>query len=171
MYPESNEPAKVYDMAKTHKFGSTDNIKLTKLKFRPINNQTGTYTYTAAQVISLHLKPLCQSEYIIKDTQSFAKLIKELPPFQEDKENVSYDIEFLFTNIPIHDTIDYILEQIYVPYKLKPICSKLIFKHLLIKLSTEVTFTFTSKFCKQTDASNRWLYHGRSFKQHLVIST
>ena len=171
MYPESNEPAKMYDMAKTHKFGSTDNIKLTKLKFRPINDQTGTYTYTAAKVISLHLKPLCQSEYIIKDTQSFAKLIKELPPFQEDKENVSYDIEFLFTNIPIHDTIDYILEQIYVPYKLKPICSKLIFKHLLIKLSTEVTFTFTSKFCKQTDASNRWLYHGRSFQQHLVIYT
>ena len=71
--------------------------------------------------------------------------------YAEDEEDVSYDIESLFTNIPINDTIDYILDQIYVKHKLKPICSKLIFKHLLIKLSAEVTFTFNSKFCKQTD--------------------
>ena len=148
MYPESNELAKVYGMAKTHKFDSADNIELTKLKFCPIIDQTGTYTYKAAKVISWYLKPLCNSEYIIKDTQSFAKLIKELPPLKEDKEDVSYDIESLFTNIPINDTIDYILDQICVQHKLKPICSKLIFKRLLIKLSTEVTFTFNSKFCK-----------------------
>ena len=43
------------------------------------------------------------------------------------------------------------LEQIYVQHKLKPICSKLIFKLLLIKLSTEVTLTCKSKSCKQTD--------------------
>ena len=78
-------------------------------------------------------------------------MIKELPPLKENEEDVSYDIESLFTNIPINDTIDYILDQIYVQHKLKPICIKLIFKRLLIKLSTEVTFTFNSKFCKQTD--------------------
>ena len=33
MYPESNEPAKMFGAAKTHKFDSTDNIKLIKLKF------------------------------------------------------------------------------------------------------------------------------------------
>ena len=78
-------------------------------------------------------------------------MIKELPPLKEDEEDVSYDIESLFINIPINDTIDYILDQIYVQHKLKPICSKLIFKRLLIQLSTEVTFTFNSKFCKHTD--------------------
>ena len=74
-------------------------------------------------------------------------MIKELPPLQEDEEDVSYDIESLFTNIPINDTIDYILEQIYVQHKLKAKYSKLIFKCLLIKFSTEVTFTFNSKSC------------------------
>ena len=118
MYPESNELAKMYCTAKTHKFGSTD-IKLTKLKFHPIIDQTGTF--------------------------------KELLLVQEVEENASYDIECRFTNIPMYDTIDYILEQIYVQHKLKPICSELIFKRLLIKLSTEVTFTFNSKFCIQTD--------------------
>ena len=70
MYPESNEPAKMYGTAKTHKFDSTDKIKITKLKFRPIIDQTGTYTYKAAKVISRYLKPLCNSD-AIKDTQSF----------------------------------------------------------------------------------------------------
>ena len=104
MYPESNEPAKMYGTAKTHKFGNTDNIELTKLKFRPIIDQTGTYTHKATKVISQYLKPLCDSEYTIKDTQSFTKFIEELPPFQEDEEDVSYDIESLFKNILIkHD--------------------------------------------------------------------
>ena len=134
MYLESNESAKI------HKFDSTDNIELTKLKFRPIIGQTGTYTDKEAKVISRYLKPLCDSEYT-EDTQSFTKLIKELPPIKEDEEDVSYDIESLFTNIPINDTIDYILDDIYVQHKLKPICSKLILKRLIIKLSTEVTFT------------------------------
>ena len=141
----------MYGTAKTHKFHRTDNIEITKLKFRPIIDQTGTYTYKAAKVISRYLKSLCDSEYTIKDTQSFANLIKELPPLKEDEEDVSYDTESLFTNILINDTIDYILDKIYVQHKLKPICSKLILKRLLVKLSTEVTFIFNSKFCKQTD--------------------
>ena len=151
MYPESNEPAKMCGTAKTHNFDSTDNIELTKLEFCSIIDQTGSYTYKAAKVIPRYLEPLCDSEYTIKDTQYFAKLIKELPPLKEDEEDVSYDIESLFTNIPINGTIDYILDQIYVQHKLKPICSKLIFKRWLIKFPTEVTFTFNSKFCKQTD--------------------
>ena len=48
-----------YGEAKTHKFDSTDNIELIKLKFCPVINQTGTYTYKAAKVISQYLKPLC----------------------------------------------------------------------------------------------------------------
>ena len=140
-----------YGEAKTHKFDSTDNIELIKLKFRPIINQTGTYTYKAGKVISRYLKPLRDSEYTIKDTQFFAKLIKELPSLKEDEGDVSYDIESLFTNIPINGTIDYIPDQIYVQDKLKPICRNLMLKRLLIKLSTEVAFTFHSKFCKQTD--------------------
>ena len=95
--------------------------KLTKLKFCLIINQTGTYTYKAAKVISRHLKPLWGSEYTIKDTQSFANLIKQLPPLKEDEKDVSYDIESFFTSILIYDTIDYILDKIYIQHKSKPI--------------------------------------------------
>ena len=65
--------------------------------------------------------------------QSFAKYINESLPLREDQEDVCYDIECYFTNMLIKNTIDYILDQIYVQHKLKPICSKLIFQHILIK--------------------------------------
>ena len=98
------------------------------------------------------LRPLSRNEYTIDDTRIFSKHIKDLPPLQEDEEDVSYDVESSFTNIPINETIEYILDQIYNKERLKPICSKLIFKRLLRKLATEVTFTINKNFCKQTDA-------------------
>ena len=60
-------------------------------------------------------------------------------------------MESLFTNIPINETIDYILDQICNKKKLKPICPKLIFKCLELKLAAEVTFTINNNFFKQTD--------------------
>ena len=60
-------------------------------------------------------------------------------------------MESLFTNIPINETIDYILDQIYNKKKLKPICPKLIFKCLLSKLATELTFTIKNNFFKEAD--------------------
>ena len=53
--------------------------------------------------------------------------------------------------IPIQETINYVTEQIYVHKKLIPICSKLIFRRLFIKLATECAFKFNSRFLKQVD--------------------
>lgn len=52
-------------------------------------------------------------------------MLSSIPPLQDGKEGVSYDIEPLFTNIPIKE-INYTIKQIYVK-KLTLICSKLIF--------------------------------------------
>ena len=78
-------------------------------------------------------------------------MLSSIPPLQDDEEDVSYDAESLFTNILIQETINYIIEQIYVHKKLTPICSKLIFRRLLIKLATECTFKFNNRFLKQVD--------------------
>ena len=78
-------------------------------------------------------------------------MLSSVPLLQDDEEDVSFDVELLFTNIPIEETINYINDQIYVHKKLTPICSKLIFRRLLIKLATECTFKFNSRFLKQVD--------------------
>ena len=75
-------------------------------------------------------------------------MLSSIPPLQDD-EDVSDDVESLFTNIPIKETIIYITENIYAHKKLIPICSKLIFRRLLIKLATECNFKFNSRFLKK----------------------
>ena len=62
--------------------------------------------------------------------------------------NVSYDIDSLFTNIPVAESIEYIIHQIYTEKKIPPICSKLIFKRLLLKLTTESSFQFNYQLLK-----------------------
>ena len=42
MYPSSNQPAQLYDTAKTHKFDDVNDITLNELKLRPIIAQPGT---------------------------------------------------------------------------------------------------------------------------------
>ena len=60
-------------------------------------------------------------------------MLPSIPSLQDDEEDVSYGVESLFTNIPV------------------PVCSKLIFRKLLIKLAAECTFNFNNRFLKQVD--------------------
>ena len=141
MLPSSNQPAQSYRTAKTHKFDDINEITVDSLTFRPIIAQTGTYMYETAQIISEYLKPYYENnDFIIKNTQDCAQVIREHPPLEENEEYVSSDVESLFTNVPIDDTIKYILEEIYTHNNLPHICSKLIFKRLLLKFATERTY-------------------------------
>ncbi|XP_066920538.1 uncharacterized protein [Clytia hemisphaerica] len=152
MFPTSGQPARLYGTAKTHKFESIEDIDMENLKFRPIIAQTGTYTYGAAQVIAEYLKPLCsENSYIIRNTQDFPSILKEQETLSPNEEYVSYDVESLFTNIPVEDTITYILDEIYLRDKLPQIGKRFIVERLLLKLTTESTFIFNSKFYKQID--------------------
>ena len=107
--------------------------------------------YNAAKVISDDYHPLCKNVYTIIDTQSFPQHLPNLPPLQDDEEDVSYDVESLFTSIPVLETIDYVIEQNYVHNKIKAICGSLIFKRVTLKLASECKLTFSSNFYRQTD--------------------
>ena len=65
-------------------------------------NQTETYTYNGAQVISTYLKLLRINEYNIKDTLQFPQLSKDLSPLKDDEDYISCDVESLFTNISLN---------------------------------------------------------------------
>ena len=119
MRPVSNQPDKLYGTAKTNKFDNLKDITRQNSKCCPITDQTGTFTYEAAKVIGSYLKPLCQNNYFISDIQRFPDMLSNLPPLLDDKEHVSSDVESLFTNISIKDTMEYIIEQIYTHKKFK----------------------------------------------------
>ena len=97
MLSSSNQPAQVQGTAKTHKFDDINEIAVDQLKFRPIIAQTGTYMYKTAQVISEYLKPLHENNnFVIKNTQNLAQLIREQPPLEENEEYASYDVNRYF---------------------------------------------------------------------------
>ena len=58
---------------------------------------------------------------------------------------IYYDAEPLFTDVSVRETIECILHEMYLENKLHKPCSKLMFKHILVKLTTEKTFTLNSK--------------------------
>ena len=78
-------------------------------------------------------------------------MIKNQAPLSSDEEYVSYDVDSLFTNIPIEETIEYIIHQIYNEKKVPQICSKTIFRRLMYKLTTECAFQFNQNLFKQTE--------------------
>ena len=69
MRPVSNQPARFFATAKTHKFDTIEDINVKDLKLRPIIGQTGTYIYIydASEVVAQFSKPLARNEFIISD--------------------------------------------------------------------------------------------------------
>ena len=108
------------------------------------------YTYNAAKIVANYLKLLFQNEYKIDDTQSFPFVLKQQTPLSLDEKYVLYDVESLFTNIPVDETISYIINEIYQKNELPQICNEIIFKRLLYKL-TEVSFPFNYNILKETN--------------------
>ena len=67
-------------------------------------------------------------------------------PKHNDEQDVSYDVESLFTSIPLQDTINYILNEIYVNKTIKPFCQKkLIFKNLFTLVNKRL-FVFREQY-------------------------
>ena len=107
MLPKSDPPGQFYGTSKTQEFTNINEITKDNLKFRPSITQTRAYTYNAAQVIAKYLKPPCSVyNYIIRNTQEFPMCLNQQNPLLPNKEYVSYDVESLFINVPVHETID-----------------------------------------------------------------
>ena len=92
MRPVSNQPARFFVTAKTHKFKSLEKINVDQLKLRPIVDQTGTYIYNTSKVIAEYLKPLAKNEFTISGTLTFSDLVK-CASNSNEYENISYDVE------------------------------------------------------------------------------
>ena len=130
MHPRSILPGRFFATAKTHKLEPISDITLEQLKLRPVIDHTGTYIYKASKVVAKYLGPLAKNDYSIRDTLSFPDLHKSAP-YDDNYEDVSSDVESLFTSIPVQETIDYILYKIYVKKELKSFCKNSVFKKLL----------------------------------------
>ena len=72
-------------------------------------------------------------------------------PLDSIEEYVSYDVDSLFTSIPLSETIGFILDGIYVRKKLELFCKKSVFKKLLNKFCKDCTFLEDGRLIRQVD--------------------
>ena len=79
---------------------------------RPILSATGTYNYNLAKWLEEKLKPLSLNEYTITDAFSFSKEICALS-LDKDDVLVSYDVTALFTNVPLKETIEILVDKAF----------------------------------------------------------
>ena len=103
--PSGSRPGIMYDLAKVHRIVANG-----LPSFRPILSAIGTPTYKLAKFLIPILEPLTTNEYTIKDSFTFAE---ELQSFHSKLVMASFDIESLYTNIPLHETIDVCVENLF----------------------------------------------------------
>ena len=103
LIPSGSKPGKLYGLAKVHK----DNPLL-----RPVVSMVGTPEYKLAKYLDILMKPLIPDTYLLKSTDDFYKRLKQFP-CNNSYRIVSFDVVSLFTNIPLSETIELIINRIY----------------------------------------------------------
>ena len=137
--PKSSRLAHLYGLPKTHK---------AKLSMRPILSATGTYNFNLAKWLEEKLKPLSVNEYTITDAFEFADEIRSIPM-------VSYDVTALFTNVPLSETINILVDKAFTndwfneTYDLN--LEKEELAQLLEVATTNQLFQFDGQLYEQTD--------------------
>ena len=135
-----SQPARLYGLPKVHK-------SQTNPKYRPILSMPNAYCTNLARWLDNILKTFLPDQFTTKDTFDFVEKLKSLN-FQSDKYFTSYDVESLFTQIPVEETIDYICK--FIPNSELPI-TKATLKELLQLACKNILFSFDKKLYEQFD--------------------
>ena len=75
-----------------------------KEESRPIASSIGTYNYELAKYLCSLLQPYIPTNYCTQDSLTFVNEIQDIP--LSGSFMVSFDVESLFTNIPLDECID-----------------------------------------------------------------
>ena len=123
------------------------------LKFRPIIDSTDTPYYGISKFLSNLLNPLTENQYVVKDSLTAANMIREMPKelFDQGYRFVSFDVESLFTSVPLSKISNIISDWIYNKKLLKIIIKKRTMKKLLKDCCTKSAFSFNNTIYKQID--------------------
>ena len=142
--PVGTQPGKLYGLCKVHKEPENGCPP-----FRPIISAINTPTYYLAKFLLPILEPITKNNFVIKDRFSFVENLKN-----EDSHHVmaSFDVESLFTNIPLDETIEICVNKLYTRRNMKiKGMTKSEFKDLLQLATKESLFIFNRQYFKQLD--------------------
>jgi len=96
-----SKPGFLYGLPKIHKLGHP---------LRPIISAVGTFNYNIAKFLVKIISPLTINQYTIDNSFAFVKEICSLKPLRP-VTMASFDIESLFTNVPLRETTEIIVNK------------------------------------------------------------
>ena len=140
LYSTGSSYGILYGLPKIHKPG---------LPLRPILASFNTPNYKLAKFLVPILEPLTKNSYSLNNSLQF----KESILLQDsDLYMTSLDIESLFTNIPVGETIELILNKLFPdPESTFNHFNRTLFKTLLELAVLDTAFVFNGKLFKQVD--------------------
>ena len=121
--PKGSKPGILYGLCKVHKSTIGDCPP-----FRPILSAIDTTSYNLAKFLVPLLSPLTSNSYVVKDSFSFATDVRNQ---NSELYMTSFDIDSLFTNIPLDETIDICIRKLFGKKRKFNGFSKSEFKQLL----------------------------------------
>ena len=107
LHPSGSASASICGTPKVHKFSSSDSFP----KLRLIVSYLGTFNHNLSRFLCDLLSPLVPHDYSCKNTFSFVSKIKNANLSR--KFLVFYDVNSLFNNIPLQETIDIAINLIF----------------------------------------------------------
>lgn len=143
--PKGSHPARIYGLPKVHKLKG--NVPNEIPPVRPIIDSMGTFNYNLAKHLTDILTPLIPSEHCATDTFTFVQEIKQLN--YDEKFMVSFDVTSLFTNIPLHETIDIAVDLLFDNHNIK--MTKLQMKKLFMFATAQTHFLYNGEYYDQID--------------------
>ena len=143
IYPSGTSFGRLYGLPKTHKA----NVPL-----RPILSAINTPTYQLAKFFVPILQQISCNDYTLKDTTNFLERLKAFD-IKANHFMASLDVESLFTNIPLDETINICLKKLFDDEGISNISNlnKSQFKTLLELAVKECYFLRDCKIYKQVD--------------------
>ena len=117
-------------------------------QFRPIFLAVNTPVDKLAKYLVLNLPPLPVNDYTVKNSFTFAK---EVISFDHNLFMASLDVESLFTNIPVDETIKNGVDDLFSCNMYRWKLRKRVLYYLLKLATSESSFIFDNILYKQID--------------------
>ena len=153
LHVSGSTPGILYGLPKIHKL-------LTPL--RPIFAACGTPTYKLVKYLVPILSPLTENQYSVKNSYEFASELHKLN-VASNVTMASFDIESLFTNIPVLETIDICIRLLFDGKDTVLGITKKLFRSMLELSVLNSYFLFDGQLYKQKDGVGMGLPLGPTF--------
>ena len=146
MVPKGSSPGILYGLCKVHKKKQGDCPP-----FRPILSAIDTPSYNLAKFLVPILAPITTNKFVSKDSFSFAAEVRNQNP---DLYMASYDVDSLFTNIPLDETIEICVKKLFCRKHKFMGFSRSEFRQLLQFAVKDSLILFNGNYYIQTDGVN-----------------